>query len=123
GGYEALALAAGGVAIPERTLEALAEARGAAPEAMCLNAACHANADGSAMTRSDLAALTADEYGARNPHVDQHGNAECSDCHKAHRQSVNYCSGCHADALVPDGWLSSAEAKKLEEASFGSVGE
>ena len=37
------------------------------------------------------------------PHVAQHGENQCSDCHKAHRASVNACSQCHNDAPIPEG--------------------
>ena len=46
--------------LDERTLEDLTEARGIPSEEFCLNAACHSNSDGSAMTRADLAELTSD---------------------------------------------------------------
>lgn len=41
-----------------------------------------------------------------------------SGCHvatpdrKAHTQSVNYCTECHATAPVPDGWLTMDEARE-----------
>ena len=54
------------------------------------------------MTRDDLIQATADME--RNPHVPQHGENQCSDCHKAHRASVNMCSQCHNDAPIPEGW-------------------
>ena len=30
-----------------------------------------------------------------NPHSQHDGNLPCSECHKGHKQSVNYCSNCH----------------------------
>ena len=76
-------------------------------EEFCLNENCHN------MTRSDLALTTASME--RNPHVTEvnHQILECSDCHKAHRQSVMACSRCHSDADIPEGWLSAEEAAKL----------
>ena len=53
-----------------------------------------------------LAALTAGLSDTRNPHLAQHGEVACSECHNAHSQSVNACSQCHSDAPIPDGWLS-----------------
>ncbi|WP_251178439.1 cytochrome c3 family protein [Adlercreutzia agrestimuris] len=97
--------------LEERSLEDLVEARGIPADEFCLNAACHSNGEGGAMTRDDLIALTADME--RNPHVAQHGANECSDCHKAHRASVNECSQCHNDADIPEGWISVADEKKL----------
>ena len=91
--------------LEEKSLEDLVEARGIASDEFCLNEACHN------MTREDLADATSDMK--RNPHIGQHGKVECSECHKAHRASVMYCSSCHSDAEVPEGWLTVAEAKKL----------
>lgn len=93
--------------LEERDLEELVEARGIKDsDEFCLNEACHSQ------TREDLAAATADMK--RNPHVGQHGKVACSECHKAHRSSVMYCSQCHSDSDLPEGWLTSAEAKKLQ---------
>lgn len=100
--------------LEERTLAELVEARGIEPDAFCLNEACHANADGTPMTRDDLIQATSDL--SRNPHVAQHGTNQCGECHKAHRASVNQCSQCHSDAPIPEGWLTTAEAKKLNVA-------
>lgn len=95
--------------LEERSLEDLVEARGLEAEEFCLNEACHN------LTRDDLIEKTSDME--RNPHVAQHGEVECGECHKAHRASVNYCSSCHSDAEIPEGWLTSAEAKKLSAAA------
>lgn len=82
------------------------------PAEFCLNESCHN------MTRDDLARATAGSV--RNPHVTEvrHVQMECSDCHKSHRQSVQACSRCHADAEVPDGWLSAEEAAEVTSANF-----
>lgn len=111
GDYEVKANDTYGVALTEKSLSDLTAASGAEPESFCLNEACHTNADSTTMTWDDLAKLTADQK--YNPHVNQHGNVTCSDCHKAHRASVNQCSGCHAEASIPDGWLSIAQEKRL----------
>lgn len=100
--------------LDEADLAWLVEPSGRSEDSFCLNEACHTNADGSVMTREDLAALTADQ--ARNPHVSQHGEASCSDCHKAHRASVNACSECHSDAEIPEGWMTAKDEKKLPRA-------
>ncbi len=92
--------------LEEKDLKQLTAARGVDPDEFCLNESCHN------MTRDDLIASTADMK--FNPHVAQHGEQECSTCHKAHRASVMYCTQCHSEAEVPDGWLSASEAKKLE---------
>ena len=96
----------------EKTLSDLTAARGIASEAFCLNSGCHVNDDGSAMTRDDLVEKTS--YMKRNPHVQEHGEVACSECHKAHRASTVYCSKCHSDATLPDGWISYKEAEALE---------
>ena len=107
GNYEVLHTQAGLSVPTERTLEELVAARGIEPDQFCLNESCHN------MTRDDLINATADME--RNPHVAQHGEVACGECHKAHRASVNYCSNCHNDAELPDGWISAAESKKLEK--------
>lgn len=78
------------------------------PNEFCLNEGCHN------VTRDDLAAMT-ESYGEYNPHVTEarHQELECGDCHKSHRQSVNACSRCHDEAIIPDGWLSAQESAAL----------
>ena len=91
----------------ERDQNDLTEASGKSGEEFCLNEACHN------ITRDQLTELTADrEF---NPHVAQHDNYDCTTCHKAHRASVYYCTKCHSEAEVPEGWLSMKEAEKLEQ--------
>ena len=102
--------------LDEADLAWLVEPSGRSEDSFCLNEACHANEDGTAMTREDLAALTADQ--PRNPHMAQHdGTMACSDCHKAHRASVNACSECHSDAVIPEGWMTVKDEKKLPRAA------
>lgn len=100
--------------LKERTLKDLTSYRNIPADEFCLNDSCHhVTSDGKEITsRADLKAIFADEE--RNPHADQHGEIACGDCHKAHRASVNYCSQCHSDAPLPDGWLTVAQAKKLK---------
>lgn len=95
-----------------RTFDQLTEARGSNAEAFCLKSGCHVNEDGSDMTRADLIAATADLSETRNPHLAQHGELACGTCHKGHSQSVNYCSQCHTDAPIPEGWVSYTEAEE-----------
>ncbi len=45
-------------------------------ESFCLNESCHN------MTRDELTESTSDM--AFNPHVQQHGDIDCGECHKAH---------------------------------------
>lgn len=93
----------------ERSIGDLTEAAGKSGDEFCLNAACHD------ITRDDLVELTADM--TRNPHSPQHAEVACSTCHKAHRASVVYCSECHQDAEIPEGWLSVDEAQELTAAA------
>ncbi len=94
--------------LEERDTDMLTEARGVEGDSFCLNESCHN------LTRDDLVKATSGmEF---NPHVAQHGEQACSACHKAHRASVMYCTQCHSEAEVPEGWLSVAEANKLDQA-------
>ena len=101
--------------LEERELSDLFEARGIAEDEFCLNSGCHhVTDDGTEITsRADLEAATESLDKEYNPHKAQHGEYACSQCHKAHSQSVNYCTQCHSSAVVPDGWLSTSQAKKL----------
>ena len=114
GGYEVEGEnALGQVLLAERSLDELAEPIGlASGTEFCLREGCHVNDDGSVMTRDDLLAKTAGLSEQFNPHKTQHGEVACGECHKGHSQSVNYCSQCHAEAPIPEGWLSVSEAKK-----------
>lgn len=84
----------------------------------CLKSGCHVNSDGSVMTRDDLIAATSGM--AFNPHVAQHGEAACSDCHKSHRASVFTCTECHSEAEdeLPSGWVDASTGKMLEKAAM-----
>lgn len=91
----------------ERDLDMLAAARGLEGEQFCLNESCHN------LTRNDLIEATSGmDF---NPHVTQHGPVACSNCHKGHRASVFYCTKCHQDVQPPEGWLTMAEADKLNQ--------
>lgn len=95
----------------ERTLDQLVEARGLEnSEEFCMNDTCHS------FSRDDLVKKTA-WMGEVNPHLSQHGEQDCGLCHKAHRSSVMYCSQCHSDAVVPDGWVTYEESERLLEQS------
>lgn len=112
GDYEVVENKEGQLLPTEKTLEDLVVARGLQPEQFCLASGCHANEDGSAMTIEDLKEETSDL--AHNPHDFKHGDVACSDCHKAHRASINTCSECHADAEIPEGWLTFSEAQDVD---------
>ena len=92
--------------LTERTASELTEASGRSADELCLNEACHN------LTRDDLYEKTAD-MGTYNPHWAHHEELECTTCHKAHRASVMYCTQCHAQAEVPEGWLSMGESNNL----------
>ncbi len=102
----------GDALLENRSFAQLTEARGSNAEALCLRSGCHVNPDGTDMQRSDLIAATAGLSDTRNPHLAQHGQLDCGTCHKGHSQSVNYCSQCHTDAPIPEGWLSYSEASQ-----------
>ena len=91
--------------LSERNLDDLTAARGVEGDEFCLNEACHN------YTRDELVELTSDR--AFNPHVAQHEERECSDCHKAHRSSVMVCAQCHTEAEIPQGWISPVEDAML----------
>ena len=80
-------------------------------EAFCLRAGCHEGI-------SDLATLkksTADRE--RNPHDNHNGNLNCYVCHQTHELSVLYCTQCHTDVEIPDGWLTYKEWDDLNRAA------
>jgi nitrate/TMAO reductase-like tetraheme cytochrome c subunit len=68
-----------------------------ATKEFCLK--CHGSYD-------KLAKLTAnyDPDSGRNPHESHNGELDCYNCHKSHGQSTLYCSQCHSDMKIPDGW-------------------
>ena len=98
------------VVLPQRSLDQLTEARGLESDQFCMNESCHTVGTEPA-TRDDLEQATASGSG-RNPHDQHHDAIACDTCHKAHTQSINYCTDCHDDAPVPDGWLSVDDAVK-----------
>ena len=111
GNYEIYNMGSYSNVMMERSLTDLTEARGIANEEFCLNSGCHN------MTREQLEESTADM--AFNPHkASGHGAVDCGTCHKAHRQSVMYCTKCHDAAManLPEGWISYQEAQALEAA-------
>lgn len=111
GNYEVVDNATYGLVLHETSLDDLTAASGNEPDTFCLNEACHENDDGSVMTREDLVVATSDM--TLNPHEMPHNELACSDCHKAHRASVNSCTQCHNDAKVPEGWISVSQEKQL----------
>lgn len=40
----------------------------------------------------------------KNPHKSHYGEIDCNMCHKAHRDSVDYCSQCHQPGIKKPGW-------------------
>lgn len=108
GNYELINTASYEGVLQERDTSDLTAARGVANEQFCLSSGCHD------MTRDELTQATSDM--AFNPHDQAHGDVDCGVCHKAHRQSVMYCSKCHdaASAAIPDGWISYQQSQILE---------
>lgn len=114
GSYEVAGSNASGQAVLEtRALSDLVEARGIDEEQFCLNDACHVGDDGAVLTREGLVKLTEGLDEDYNPHLKKHGEVPCSNCHKAHTQSVNYCTSCHSGAPIPEGWLGASKAKTI----------
>jgi len=72
----------------------------------CLVAGCHEGIS----SLDDLKASTADLK--RNVHDNHNGAQNCSLCHQMHEQPTVFCTQCHADAPLPDGWLTYAEQQK-----------
>ena len=94
--------------LESRSLADLSEGIGVEEDEFCLNSGCHvATPDRKALFEKTK--YLGSEY---NPHSQRHGDIDCSQCHKAHTQSVNYCTECHATAPVPDGWLTMDEARE-----------
>ncbi|MDY2625194.1 MAG: cytochrome c3 family protein [Coriobacteriales bacterium] len=94
--------------LESRSLADLSEGIGVKEDEFCLNSGCHvATPDRKALFEKTK--YLESEY---NPHSQRHGDIDCSQCHKAHTQSVNYCTECHATAPVPDGWLTMDEARE-----------
>lgn len=109
GDYAVNTRADGTVYLESRTLADLTEARGIDEVQFCLNDDCHA----STPDREALAKRTERLGSEYNPHLERHGEIDCGTCHKAHTQSVNYCTDCHASAPVPDGWLTMEQAREM----------
>jgi len=81
----------------------------------CLREGCHEGIS----SLDDLKESTADQ--TRNPHESHNGDMNCSVCHQMHQQSVSFCTQCHADALVPDGWMTfSEQQRQIKEANSAS---
>ncbi len=98
-----------GLVLGERNTTTLGKWLNQSGDAFCLNSGCHN------LTRQDLVKATS-QYGTKNPHMAMHNQQrDCSDCHKAHRASVNACSQCHDDAPIPEGWLTYEQAKAVAE--------
>ncbi len=78
----------------------------------CLRPECHEGIG----SLADLKESTSDLK--RNPHESHNGDQNCTNCHQIHEQSMMMCTQCHADAEVPDGWLTYAEKQQqIKEAS------
>jgi hypothetical protein len=72
----------------------------------CLREGCHVGVE----TVDELKEVLSDQ--TRNPHDSHNGLLNCTECHRTHEQSVMWCTQCHADAVVPDGWLTYTEQQK-----------
>lgn len=102
--------------LEERGLKELVENSGGKTtvDGFCMKSGCHE------FSRQDLTEMTKDmDF---NPHRWQHGETECSECHKSHRASVFYCTQCHNEAKnsMPDGWVTYEEGKKIAAEATGA---
>jgi flagellar basal body-associated protein FliL len=77
----------------------------------CRREGCHTDVS----SIEELKAVTAEQH--RNPHDSHLGNQDCSNCHQTHEQSVMMCTQCHADAQVPEGWLTYQDQQKQIKAA------
>ena len=87
----------------------------------CLKSGCHVTTDGQPVTRETLTAATADmQY---NPHSWQHGELNCSECHKSHRASVLLCTQCHDAARdqLPEGWVDYQTSRDLQSQTMNAA--
>jgi hypothetical protein len=80
-------------------------------ETFCLRPECHEGVT----SIDDLKQVTADQH--RNPHDSHLGNQDCSNCHQTHEQSYMMCNQCHADAEVPDGWMTYKDQQDQSKAN------
>ena len=76
----------------------------------CLREGCHEGVT----TPDELKAVFAGEH--RNVHDNHNANLDCGICHQMHEQSVLYCSSCHADVALPDGWLKRQDYEAMQSA-------
>ena len=65
------------------------------PQAKCLSCKEHDSYPALAETTADW---------KRNPHASHWGDMECVLCHNQHRANVLYCTQCHNDLTLPEGW-------------------
>ncbi|MCL2529059.1 MAG: cytochrome c3 family protein [Coriobacteriia bacterium] len=72
----------------------------------CLSGGCHEGI----LTLEDLKKSTA--HHERNVHDSHIGAQDCTTCHQVHRQSVSFCTQCHSDAPLPNGWLTYIEQQR-----------
>jgi hypothetical protein len=76
-------------------------------EAWCLR--CHEHG-----SREEIMQLTAEMR--LNPHDSHYGDMECSNCHKMHRDSEDFCAQCHKPLVTDPGWIipTMSETQTLE---------
>ncbi len=103
--------------LEDRELSDLVEARGIAEDEFCLNGDCHhvtEDGKGDHLSRRDLEAATADLDSKSTTRTTRSmASTPAASATRLTASSVNYCTQCHSSAVVPDGWLSTSEAKKV----------
>lgn len=52
----------------------------------------------------DIAAATTSYQKPFNPHYSHYSELNCYTCHRVHQTSEMFCTSCHLDMKVPNGW-------------------
>ena len=81
--------------------------------AFCLVEGCHEGISSLADLKKSTAGMK------RDPHTNHNGNQACGNCHQMHEQSYMMCTQCHADAEVPEGWMTAKDQQAQKKATSG----
>lgn len=56
-----------------------------------------------------------------NPHNERHGEIPCATCHDAEPQQTVFCTTCHNNAEVPEGWTAAEMPGREDEVTAASI--